>query len=310
MADTRRSRCTRTCVATIGVVIAAPMTWGINASLNSRATYQRFRMDAPRRAQAFEAARRASSSDRVRLNVTTVARSPPIVRIERFLSDAECDYLMDMHAPVLTSCFPGLPEPLVFWLGPWAATGSPRVCREMNMGTIPKHAPGNEMLRAVNDRMDSLVKHMKPPDRSPAMDFQLVQYRRGGKFRAHQDSWVGDSGSTAMPLTMMVFLNEPEEGGKTVFPHAGTDGIGVEVQPRKGELLVWTSCPEHAARSENGGTIWPASLQSTHAGSRLTNGDKWILNRFFWRPGPGQLACPIAMADLLEISSLEVAYAL
>ena len=310
MADTRRSRCTRTCVAAIGVVIAAPVLWGVNASFNSRATDQRFRLGAARRAQAFEAARRASSPERVRLNVTAVAHSPPIVRIERFLSDAECDHLMDVHAHVLTSCFPGLPEPLVFWLGPWAATGSPRVCREMNMGSIPKFAPGNEMLRAVNDRMDSLLTHMRAPDRSPFMDFQLVQYRRGGRFRAHQDSWVGESGSTAMPLTMMVFLNEPEEGGKTVFPHAGTEGIGVEVQPRKGELLVWTSCPEHAARSENGGTIWPASLQSTHAGSRLTNGDKWILNRFFWRPGPGQLACPIAMADLLEISSLEVAYAL
>ena len=102
------------------------------------------------------------------------------------------------------------------------------------------------------------------------MQWQLVQYPPGGIFDEHLDEWGFDaSGVNApMPLTLMVYLNSPSDGGGTRFPQARA-GRGLVVPARKGDLLVWSSC------DSRGGTD-PRTL---HGGVPAVAGDKWILNR-------------------------------
>lgn len=55
--------------------------------------------------------------------------------------------------------------------------------------------------------------------------------------------------------TLMVYLNDVEEGGHTLFPT-----LGIKVKPGRGSALVWPNQP---------------SLK--HAGDRVLEGEKWIL---------------------------------
>jgi hypothetical protein len=74
-------------------------------------------------------------------------------RVSGFLSEAECDYLKEAYLPTLTSCIPGAPETLVWWLGSWASWGSIRVCQEMNQDIERGYKHGNELLEVIEQRI-------------------------------------------------------------------------------------------------------------------------------------------------------------
>ena len=69
--------------------------------------------------------------------------------------------------------------------------------------------------------------------------FTLARYDEGGHFTPHYDS-NGYDGSNAHPVTMMIYVEAPEQGGNTSFPAALP--FPVEVAPRQGDLLVWFNC--------------------------------------------------------------------
>ena len=83
-------------------------------------------------------------------------------------------------------------------------------------------------------------------------------------------------------MTFMVYLNDVpgDAGGSTQFL---TDGPRMEndptktisVRPRKGDLLLWTTCTKRGKIDQ----------RMYHKGEYLKHSEKWILNRFFRHPG-------------------------
>jgi hypothetical protein len=212
------------------------------------------------------------------LNVRRISSSPPAWLVSNFLSPNEMAFLKEAHSPAMLSCFPGLPEPLVHhfvlpYLGSkFMALVGMRVCREVNNEEIPKREAGNAVLKAVNSRMESFLTKglLYKPFRQKVLDFQIVQYRRGGTFKLHRDE---DMSGQGFPLTMMAYLNTvPEgEGGETVFPLSLPSPM--EVRPIAGDLLVWSTA----------GVGGKALHESQHAGLPPTNEEgKWILNKFWY----------------------------
>jgi len=65
--------------------------------------------------------------------------------------------------------------------------------------------------------------------------------------------------------TMVIYLNDVEEGGETVFPEAG-----FAASPRRGGALWFEYC--NAA-----GQLDPRSL---HAGAAPLSGEKWIVTKW------------------------------
>ena len=100
-------------------------------------------------------------------------------------------------------------------------------------------------------------------------DIQVARYVPGGKYDEHHDGTEcvdGTCPANQRLTTLMVYLSEPEGGGRTRFPL-----LGKSVAPRKGSaLFFWVADP--ASRD-----IFEKTL---HAGEPVTRGTKWIANQW------------------------------
>jgi len=93
--------------------------------------------------------------------------------------------------------------------------------------------------------------------------WQAVRYRRGGHFDFHNDAgyWACDLAGER-ELTVMLYLNAPDQGGGTRFRD-----LGIEVAARPGRLVVWNNLLVD-------GTCNPRMI---HAGTPVRKGRKCIL---------------------------------
>lgn len=113
---------------------------------------------------------------------------------------------------------------------------------------------------------------------------QVVHYQSGGFYKTHQDT----TESLRRFLTVLLYLNEPAQGGGTVFPYAqghracteSCDGpgelcqascTGIQVEARKGRAVLF-----YNYHLDNR-TINQAVH---HAGCRVIEGEKFVAN--FW----------------------------
>lgn len=103
---------------------------------------------------------------------------------------------------------------------------------------------------------------------------QGQRYEAGQRFRMHNDYFAGGQPySEAVAKeggqrtwTAMVFLNEPEAGGCTHFPHAS-----VKVTPRAGALLAWFNLDHQGLPNP----------YTHHEGMEVEAGTKYILTKWF-----------------------------
>ena len=112
---------------------------------------------------------------------------------------------------------------------------------------------------------------------------QGQRYAVGQQFKPHFDFFfptepywphVEQSGGQRT-WTAMLFLNEPEAGGQTIFTEAG-----VSVRPRTGNLLVWNNLTAEGELNQ----------KSMHTGSPVAAGNKYVLTKWYrerpWSPLP------------------------
>jgi len=86
----------------------------------------------------------------------------------------------------------------------------------------------------------------------------LMKYKPGDYFNWHSDLTGGFV--TQRTATMIMYLNDDFEGGRTCFQH-----LGLTVQPKRGSALVYYYTPAEPL---------------LHCGEAVTSGTKFILNAF------------------------------
>jgi prolyl 4-hydroxylase len=101
---------------------------------------------------------------------------------------------------------------------------------------------------------------------------QVVRYLPSQQYRPHFD-WFDPAGGESYrrktaaggqrAVTCLVYLAEPERGGRTSFPK-----LGFGFEPRVGEAVLWWNIKEDG--KEDAGTL--------HAGDPVLAGEKWALN--------------------------------
>ena len=109
--------------------------------------------------------------------------------------------------------------------------------------------------------------------RSLAEALQLVHYDVGQEYTAHHDFGYADFSRKDQPArfaTLLLYLNEPEEGGATQFPryiNADTRS-GLHVEPKVGKAVLFYSQLPDGNMDD-----W-----SHHAALPVRKGEKWLMN--------------------------------
>lgn len=107
-----------------------------------------------------------------------------------------------------------------------------------------------------------------------AETMQGQRYHVGQEFKAHhdffhpsQEYWQGERLSGGQrSWTAMIFLNEPNEGGTTEFPH-----LGLGVRPQTGMMLIWNNMKPD-------GTL---NYKTLHTGTPVKTGVKHIITKWY-----------------------------
>ena len=125
-------------------------------------------------------------------------------------------------------------------------------------------------VRMLHRRMDDLLG----VEENWGETMQGQRYAVGQEFKAHHDwfdtsqpYWTGEvSRAGQRAWTLMVYLNDVEEGGATEFPKAN-----LAVPPQQGTLVAWSN-----ARADG-----KVNMDTLHAGTPVVKGTKYVVTRWY-----------------------------
>ena len=128
----------------------------------------------------------------------------------------------------------------------------------------------NDLIRRIEQRIADLVQY--PEENGEPI--QILHYQPGGEYKPHYDYFDPRQPGNEQVLTqggqriatLVMYLNDVETGGSTVFPE-----VGIDVLPRRGNAVYFAYCSETGALDS----------RSLHGGSPVGGGEKWIATKWF-----------------------------
>ena len=128
----------------------------------------------------------------------------------------------------------------------------------------------NDLIQRIEQRIADLVQY--PEENGEPI--QILHYKPGGEYKPHYDYFDPRQPGNEQVLTqggqriatLVMYLNDVETGGSTVFPE-----VGIDVLPRRGNAVYFAYCSETGALDS----------RSLHGGSPVGGGEKWIATKWF-----------------------------
>ena len=259
--------------ATAGVAVAQPVTQAASAPAPSPAGAIDSAADTPRaEASASEiiaaAGNAIETSDR-RVHMLFALNAPRVVLFDDLLTHDECDELVRQASVKLER------STVVN-----AQTGAYDVHPDRTSSGTHFQRGETDLVRRIEQRISELVG--SPVENGEPI--QVLHYTPGAEYKPHFDYFdpahEGNDKMLAMGgqrmATLIMYLNDVEAGGSTVFPD-----LGLDVLPRKGNALYF------AYATEDG----QLDRRSLHGGSPVSSGEKWIATKWMrQRPYTGPSA--------------------
>jgi len=176
--------------------------------------------------------------------------------LPNFLSPEECDLIIE-HATQK-----GL-QPSALYEGTTDATNEQVRKSTQVWFTDNEHA----LIANISERISTLLKI--PVSHQEAL--QVVQYGVGGKYEPHFDACRTDcdrmNGKAGHRyITVLIYLNDVEEGGNTRFPK-----LGRSIKPEKGKVVIFRNISLETNQ---------IILEAEHGGDPVLKGEKWIANKW------------------------------
>lgn len=188
------------------------------------------------------------------IGVVTRVNAPEIAVLEHVLTDAECDALISLSRPKLSR------STIVD-----GATGAHEIIEA-------RSSEGTYFLRGENALVTGIEKRLSILTGMPIENgegLQILHYSVEGEYKPHFDFFAPELSGSAAHLqkggqrvsTLIMYLNDVEAGGETIFPD-----IGLAVAARKGSGVYFTYC----------GSQGDLDRRSLHGGAPVKRGEKWI----------------------------------
>lgn len=183
---------------------------------------------------------------------------PPIIVFENVLTAEECDELINLARPKIRK------SKVVD-----NNTGESVYDTYRKSSGSHFEIGENELIQKIEKRVATLMN--QPIENGEG--FQILNYQIGGEYKPHYDYFDPHLKGSKPHLrkggqrvaTMVIYLNDVEEGGGTAFPE-----VGLTVNARKGSAVYFEYC-------NSKGQVDKMSL---HAGCPVIKGEKWILTKW------------------------------
>jgi prolyl 4-hydroxylase len=203
-----------------------------------------------------------------KVDILFALNAPRIILFGGLLSDEECDQMIKLAEPKLTR------STVVN-----TATGSYDVHADRTSRGGHFQRGENELIRRVEARISNLVGFAV----ENGEPIQILHYVPGAEYKPHFDYFdpklPGNEKVLAMGgqrvATLVMYLNDVEAGGSTVFPE-----VGIDVLPKKGNAVYFAYTTEDNQ----------LDARSLHGGSPVQAGEKWIATKWIRQRqygGPG-----------------------
>jgi prolyl 4-hydroxylase len=183
--------------------------------------------------------------------LTTLSENPRIYHYKNFLSDAECDYLIDLGKKKLK------PSKVIDY--------EAKKERLSDYRTSSSTWLSYEDTKTIDERI-AKVTHLPP---SNFEQTHLVKYSVNEYYKSHEDFFGKKDPETKQSgdrlATFIIFLNTVPKGGETYFPKKD-----IKVKPIKGDAVLFYNLKPNG--KEDYGT--------THEGLPVLEGEKYIVNKW------------------------------
>jgi prolyl 4-hydroxylase len=186
---------------------------------------------------------------------------PDLAVLDQLLSNDECDELILRSREKLARSTAVDP-----------ATGQPTVIKNRSsFGTYFLNEE-DEFIASIDRRISQLLRW--PIDHSEGI--QILRYEIGGEYRPHFDYFPPDQPGSGAHVshggqriaTLIMYLNDVDDGGETIFP-----AVGLSVVPGRGRAVYFGYC-------DDCDQIDPLTL---HGGAPVRAGEKWIATKWLRR---------------------------
>lgn len=199
--------------------------------------------------------RQIDLGDRVVDVLLSVAR-PRVVVFGNFLSAEECDALIALARPRMARS-----------LTVENNTGGEAVNADRTSNGMFFRRGETELIATIEARIARLTHW--PVENGEGV--QVLNYKVGAEYKPHYDYFDPAAPGTPTILkrggqrvgTLVMYLNNPEQGGGTTFPDAG-----LEVCPQKGHAVFFSYERAHP------------SSQTLHGGAPVIAGEKWVATKW------------------------------
>jgi prolyl 4-hydroxylase len=158
-------------------------------------------------------------------NLKKINDSPNMFAISQFLSNEECDKLIEMTIPRLSKSIVVDPQGKI--------STDLRTSETSYLTKLEGSWLSEKVCKLLN-----ISKNKQEP-------IQVARYSPGQFYKAHYDSFdeetesgincIGKAGQRV--ATVLIYLNQPSSGGGTNFPHAG-----IRMKPKKGTAIIFFPC--------------------------------------------------------------------
>jgi prolyl 4-hydroxylase len=198
-----------------------------------------------------------ATSDRT-VEILMMLRAPRVVLFGELLSADECEQMIEAASRKLQR------STVVN-----AETGAYDVHPDRTSSGTHFERHENELIARIERRIAELLD--SPEENGEPI--QVLHYTPGAEYKPHHDYFdpaqPGNDKVLAMGgqrvATLIMYLNDVEAGGSTVFP-----SLGIDVLPRRGSAVYFAYC------NESGET----DARTLHGGSPVAAGEKWIATKW------------------------------
>jgi len=197
--------------------------------------------------------------------MNTLSNDPYLYTIDNFLTDKECKFIINVSKENLTLAGVSRmdnetkPEPGEY-------RGRTNSSYWMPLDKYPETL---KIAKKVAKQIKCNYKHFE--------SFQVIHYNETEEYQYHYDAYDINEKEKYETFcdkrgnrlrTVLIYLNDVEEGGGTGFDSLDEYEVPIQVQAKKGRMVVFTNVNDD-------GTV---NKKARHAGLPVIKGEKWAFN--------------------------------